>query len=152
MRSCLLVFNRKHEKYCFGLAARLDQIILIILYRCLLASNKNLSSSTNKLFKLVIKKLILLKVLRCVTFIYIYISKHARCMGVQKPLALTSDLAPGPLMVDFKSKVSPVMGINAGSIATSLHTFDLLQFPGKDVPEVEFEERSGRQRQILLHR
>ena len=44
-------------------------------------------------------------------------------MGVQKPLALTSDLAPGPLMVDFKSNVSPVMGINAGSIATSLHTF-----------------------------
>ena len=49
--------------------------------------------------------------------------KNARCIGVQNPLALTSDLAPGPLMVDFRSKVSPVMGMSGGSIATSLHTF-----------------------------
>ena len=55
-------------------------------------------------------------------------SKNARCIGVQNPLALTSDLAPGPLMVDFRSKVSPVMGMSGGSIATSLYTYFLQHF------------------------
>ena len=91
-----------------------------------------------------------LKPLRCVNC-YLYINE---CSLYGRPETSGTNIrsGPGPLMVDFNSKVSPVMGINAGSIATSLHTFDLLQFPGKDVPEVEFEERSGRQRQILLHR
>ena len=50
---------------------------------------------------------------------YLY-HKECSLYGRHKPLALTSDLAPGPLMVDFKSNVSLVMRVNAGSIETSL--------------------------------
>ena len=41
-------------------------------------------------------------------------------------------------MVDFRSKVSPVMGMSGGSIATSLqlHTFFNLQHFGEEVPKV----------------
>ena len=50
---------------------------------------------------------------------------HNICQHTLGPftLARTSDLAPWPVMVDFRSHVSPVMRISGGSIETSLHTF-----------------------------